>query len=268
MLIISSPLPSAEFCNIKCRESGLKPNAVVIVATVRALKMHGGGPAVTPGKPLADVYQKEDLELLEKGCANLGKHIENAKKFGLKVVVAVNQFSNDTPAELKLVQDYALSVGADQAVPSNHWARGGEGAVPLAEAVIKACEGESEFKFLYDVNLPLDKKIEIIAKEMYGADGIELSDEARQQIDLYTRQGYGHLPICVAKTALSLSDDPSRKGVPTGFTLPITRVRLSAGASFVYPLVGDMSTMPGLTTRPGFYDIDLDPKTGDITGLF
>ncbi len=178
-----------EFCNIKCRVSGLKPNAVVLVATVRALKMHGGGPAVTPGKPLADVYATENLELLEKGCANMGKHIENAKKFGLKVVVAVNQFSNDTPAELKLVQDYAIKAGADHAVPSNHWAKGGEGAVPLAEAVIKACEGESEFKFLYDLDQSLEKKIEIIAKEMYGADGIELSEEAKQQIETMTRQG-------------------------------------------------------------------------------
>ncbi|GHJ90281.1 hypothetical protein NliqN6_6683 [Naganishia liquefaciens] len=257
-----------KFCNIKCRVSGLKPNAVVIVATVRALKMHGGGPAVTPGKPLAEVYQKEDLELLEKGCANLGKHIENAKKFGLKVIVAVNQFATDSEAELKLVADFALRAGADRAVPSNHWAKGGEGALPLAKAVIEACEGDSEFEFLYDVNKPLAEKMEIIAKEMYGADGIDLSDEAKQQIETYTRQGYAHLPICMAKTALSLSDDPSKKGVPTGFTLPINRVRLSAGAEFVYPLVGDMSTMPGLTTRPGFYDIDLNAETGEITGLF
>jgi methylenetetrahydrofolate dehydrogenase (NADP+)/methenyltetrahydrofolate cyclohydrolase/formyltetrahydrofolate synthetase len=230
--------------------------------------MHGGGPPVTPGKPLADVYQQENLELLEKGCANLGKHIENAKKYGLKVVVAVNQFSADSPAELQLVQDYSLANGADYAVPSNHWAKGGKGAVSLAEAVIKACEGESQFKFLYDLDKSLEEKIRIIATEMYGADGIELSEEARKQIETYTRQGFGNLPICMAKTALSLSDDPSKKGVPTGFTLPINRVRLSAGANFVYPLVGDMSTMPGLTTRPGFYDIDLDPETGDITGLF
>lgn len=178
-----------KFCNIKSRVSGLKPNAVVIVATVRALKMHGGGPAVTPGKPLADVYQQEDLGLLEKGCANLGKHIENAKKFGLKVVVAVNQFSADTPAELQLVQDYSLSHGADYAVPSNHWAKGGKGAVDLAEAVIKACEGESQFKLLYDLEKPLEEKIRIIATEMYGADDISLSDEAKKQIETYTRQG-------------------------------------------------------------------------------
>lgn len=175
---------------------------------------------------------------------------------------------NDTPAEMELVQKYALSVGADYAVPSNHWARGGEGAVDLAKAVIEACKEPSQFRHLYDLNLPLVEKMNIIAKEMYGADGVELSPEAQAEVDRYERQGYGGLPICMAKTALSLSDDPNKKGVPTGFTLPIRNVRLSAGASFVYPLVGSMSTMPGLTTRPGFYDIDLDPETGEIQGLF
>jgi methylenetetrahydrofolate dehydrogenase (NADP+)/methenyltetrahydrofolate cyclohydrolase/formyltetrahydrofolate synthetase len=175
---------------------------------------------------------------------------------------------NDTPAEMKLVQDYSLKVGADYAVPANHWAKGGEGAVELANAVIEACKEPSEFKFLYELNKPLVEKIEIIAKEMYGADGIELSAEAKAEVERYESQGYGGLPICMAKTALSLSDDPSKKGVPTGFTLPIRNVRLSAGASFVYPLVGSMSTMPGLTTRPGFYDIDLNAETGEIEGLF
>lgn len=169
---------------------------------------------------------------------------------------------------MALVQEYALKVGADYAVPADHWARGGAGAVDLANAVIEACATPSTFDFLYDLNQPLTKKIEIIAKEMYGADGISLSAEAQAEIDRYEKQGYGGLPICMAKTALSLSDDPSKKGVPTGFTLPIRNVRLSAGASFVYPLVGDMSTMPGLTTRPGFYDIDLNPDTGEIEGLF
>ena len=175
---------------------------------------------------------------------------------------------NDTPAEMKLVQDYSLKVGADYAVPANHWAKGGEGAVELANAVIEACKEPSKFKFLYELNKPLVEKIEIIAKEMYGADGIELSAEAKAEVERYESQGYGGLPICMAKTALSLSDDPSKKGVPTGFTLPIRNVRLSAGASFVYPLVGSMSTMPGLTTRPGFYDIDLNAQTGEIEGLF
>lgn len=177
-------------------------------------------------------------------------------------------YSNDTDAEMALVQKYALSVGADYAVPANHWARGGEGAVELAQAVIEACSTPSTFDFLYDLNQPLVNKMRIIAQKMYGADDVKLSPEAEKEVERYEAQGYGGLPICMAKTALSLSDDPSRKGVPTGFTLPITNVRLSAGASFVYPLVGDMSTMPGLTTRPGFYDIDLDPETGDIEGLF
>lgn len=169
---------------------------------------------------------------------------------------------------MKLVQDYALKVGADYAVPANHWAQGGAGAVELAKAVVDACAEPSRFRFLYDLNLPLLEKMNIIAREMYGADGVELSPEAAAEVERYEKQGYGGLPICMAKTALSLSDDPSRKGVPTGFTLPIRNVRLSAGASFVYPLVGDMSTMPGLTTRPGFYDIDLNPETGEIEGLF
>ncbi|RXK42296.1 methylenetetrahydrofolate dehydrogenase (NADP) [Tremella mesenterica] len=257
-----------KFCNIKCRVSGLMPNAVVLVATVRALKMHGGGPIVTPGKPLDAVYTKEDLDLLRKGCGNLGKHIENAKKFGLKVVVAINKFSNDTDAEISLIQSYALSVGADHAVPSSHWSYGGPGASKLAQAVIEACSTPSSFRFLYPLSLSLIEKITIIAKEMYGASSISLSPMAKENVDKYTSQGYGGLPICMAKTALSLSDDPNKKGVPEGFVLPITNVKLSAGASFVYPLVGDMSTMPGLTTRPGFYDIDLNVDTGEVEGLF
>lgn len=256
-----------KFCNIKCRVSGLKANAVVLVATVRALKMHGGGPEVTPGKPLADTYLNEDLEILEKGCVNLGKHIENAKAYGIKVIVAINQFTNDTPAELALVQKYALAHGADQAVPSNHWAKGGEGAVDLANAVIKACEEDNDFQYLYDVNASIEDKIETIAKRMYGADGIDISDEARTQIETYTRQGFANLPICMAKTPLSFSHEPSRKGVPTGFTLPIRKVRLAAGAGFIYPLCGDVQTLPGLSTRPGYYDIGLDDN-GEIQGLF
>ena len=256
-----------KFCNIKCRVSGLKANAVVLVATVRALKMHGGGPEVTPGKPLAETYLKEDLETLEKGCCNLGKHIENAKKYGIKVIVAINQFTNDTPAELALVQKYALAAGADQAVPSNHWAKGGEGALELANAVIKACEEDNDFHYLYDVEKPIAEKIETIAKQMYGADGIDISPEAQVQIDTYTRQGFNNLPICMAKTPLSFSHEPARKGVPTGFTLPIRNVKLAAGAGFLYPLCGDVQTLPGLSTRPGYYDIGLD-EDGEIQGLF
>ncbi|GBE82083.1 C-1-tetrahydrofolate synthase [Sparassis latifolia] len=257
-----------KFCNIKCRVSGLTPNAVVIVATTRALKMHGGGPDVTPGKPLHETYTKEDLVTLKEGCKNLVKHIENSRKFGLKVIVAINQFSSDTPAELELVRLESLAGGADAAVVSNHWAEGGAGAKALAEAVIAACEGPSNFKFLYDLNLPIEEKITIICRDIYGADGIELSEQARKQIETYTRQGYSHLPICMAKTQYSFSHDPKLKGVPTGFTVPIRAIRLSAGAGFLYPILGDMQTMPGLGTRPGFWEVGLDPVTGRVVGLF
>ncbi|TFY60788.1 hypothetical protein EVG20_g7293 [Dentipellis fragilis] len=257
-----------KFCNIKCRVSGLTPDATVIVATTRALKMHGGGPDVTPGKPLAETYTKEDLVTLKEGTKNLVKHIQNSKKFGIKVIVAVNQFATDTPAELELVREEALAGGADAAVISNHWAEGGAGARALAEVLITACESESEFKFLYDLNLPIEKKIEIICKEIYGADGIEFSDLAKSQIETYTRQGYDGLPICMAKTQYSFSHDPKLKGVPTGFTVPIRSVRLSAGAGFLCPLLGDIQTMPGLGTRPGFWEVGLDPDTGRVVGLF
>lgn len=257
-----------KFCNIKCRESGLVPDAVVLVATVRALKSHGGGPDVSPGKPLSDVYTQENLEILDAGCGNLGKHIQNAKQFGLKVVVAVNKFASDTQAELDLVVRRALEAGADAAVPSDHWANGGEGAIPLAKAVIEQLQHtESQFQFLYELDQPIEAKIETIARRMYGADGIEILPEAREQIDRYARQGFAHLPICMAKTHLSLSHDPALKGVPTGFTVPIRSVRLSAGARFLYPLCGAMQTMPGLSTRPGYYDIDLDDN-GQVIGLF
>ncbi|CAE6509026.1 unnamed protein product [Rhizoctonia solani] len=257
-----------KFCNIKCRISGLVPDATVIVATTRALKMHGGAPDVTPGKPLHDTYLKEDLVTLKEGCKNLGKHIQNAKAFGIKVVVAVNQFATDTPAELELVKNEALSFGADAAVVSNHWAKGGEGARDLAEALIQACEsGQPDFKFTYDLDLPIAYKINAIATKVYGADGIELSELAAKQIATYEAQGYGNLPICMAKTQYSFSHDPKLKGVPTGFTVPIRAVRLSAGAGFLYPLLGDMQTMPGLGTRPGFWEVGIDEK-GQVVGLF
>ncbi|KAF7976684.1 hypothetical protein HWV62_5824 [Athelia sp. TMB] len=257
-----------KFCNIKCRVSGLKPDATIIVATTRALKMHGGGPDVTPGKALAETYTKEDLATLEAGCANLVRHIENSKKFGIKVLVAINQFATDTEAELALVRDLALKGGADAAVVSNHWAEGGAGAVNLAKALIATCEGPSGFKFLYDLDRPIEEKITTIAKEIYGADGIELSELAQKQVDTYARQGYGGLPICMAKTQYSFSHDPKLKGVPTGFTIPIRAVRLSAGAGFLYPILGDMQTMPGLGTRPGFWEVGLDPESGRVVGLF
>ncbi|KAL5523161.1 ADE3_1 [Sanghuangporus sanghuang] len=258
-----------KFCNIKCRVSGLKPDATVIVATTRALKMHGGGPEVTPGKPLHETYTTENLEILHGGCKNLARHIVNSKKFGIKVVIAINKFASDTPAELELIRQEALAAGADAAVVSNHWARGGAGALDLARAVVSVCESsESHFRFLYESDKPIVEKIEVVCKEIYGADGVELSEAAQKQVEMYTKQGYAGLPICMAKTQYSFSHDPKLKGVPSGFTIPIRSVRLAAGAGFLYPLLGDVQTMPGLGTRPGFWEVGLDPDTGRVVGLF
>ena len=256
-----------KFFDIKCRYSGLVPDAVVLVATIRALKMHGGGPAVKAGQPLDHAYTEENLELLEKGCGNMVAHIKNAKRFGIPVVVAVNKFKDDTDAEIELVRKIAKEAGAEDAVMSNHWAEGGAGAVELGKAVIAACQKPSDFKFLYPLDISIKEKIEIIAKEIYGADGVEYSPEAEKQIETYTRLGFDKLPMCMAKTHLSLSHDAKLKGVPTGFTIPIREIRASVGAGFLYPLVGQMSTMPGLPTRPVFYDVDID-ENGRVVGLF
>lgn len=256
-----------KFFNIKCRSSGLIPNVVVLVATIRALKMHGGGPIVTAGTPLPKEYTEENLELVESGFSNLNKQIDNAVKFGVPVVVALNKFGTDTQAELDRVQSLCRENGAFDAVICTNYAEGGAGAVALAEAVKKAAQQQSTFKFLYQLDLPIEDKIEIISKEIYGADGVDISPLAMEQIARYRRQGFNDLPICMAKTHLSLSADPARKGAPKGFRIPIREVRASIGAGFLYPLVGTMSTMPGLPTRPCFYDIDIDPETGAITGL-
>jgi formyltetrahydrofolate synthetase len=256
-----------KFFNIKCRYSGLLPNCVVLVATIRALKMHGGGPKVTAGQPLASAYTEENLPLLEKGCANLTKMIQNAKRFGIPVVVAVNRFQHDTTAEIDLVRKLAKQAGAQDAVLANHWAEGGAGAIELGEAVIKACDMPSKFQFLYPLEMSIKDKIETIVREMYGGAGVEYSLEAEKKIALYNRLGFDKLPICMAKTHLSLSHDPTLKGAPTGFTVPVRDVRASVGAGFLYPLLGTMSTMPGLSTRPGYYEIDIDPTTGKIVGL-
>jgi len=256
-----------KFFNIKCRYSGLVPNAVVLVATIRALKMHGGGPKVTAGAKLDAAYTSENLELLEAGGANLAKHIEIARKFGIPVVVAVNRFGTDTDAEIALVKQIAKAAGAEAVAMSDHFARGGDGAIELAEAVVAACEKPSRFQFLYDVDQPIKVKIETIAREVYGADGVSYEPLAEKQIEQYEAAGFGQLPICMAKTHLSLSHDPELKGVPTGFTVPVREVRVSAGAGFVYPLLGAMSTMPGLPTNPAFMNIDID-ENGRVMGLF
>jgi formyltetrahydrofolate synthetase len=256
-----------KFFDIKCRYSGLIPNCVVLVATVRALKMHGGGPQVKPGMKLDKAYTEENLDLLEAGLGNLGVHIRNALKFGVPVVVAVNAFADDTDAELEMVRKYAKEQGAEDAVKSSHWADGGRGAKELAEKVVEACEKPSNFKFLYPLDLSIKEKIEIIAKEIYGADGVSYEPMAEKQIASYEKAGFGDLPMCMAKTHLSLSHEPDRKGVPKGFTVPIREVRASVGAEFIYPLLGKMSTMPGLATKPAFMGIDID-EDGNITGLF
>eukprot|EP00877_Chromochloris_zofingiensis_P000246 jgi/Chrzof1/10221/Cz04g33040.t1 len=256
-----------KFMNIKCRASGLTPDCAVIVATVRALKMHGGGPPVVAGTPLPHEYTTENVELVTKGCCNLERHITNAKMYGVPVVIAINAFATDTAAELEAVRTAALEAGAEAAVVTRHHALGGAGAVELAEAVVAACHKPHDFKFLYDAELPIKEKIEIIAKRTYGAADISYSPQAEAQIDKYTRMGFDKLPICMAKTQYSFSHDATLKGAPSGFTLPIRDVRASVGAGFVYPLVGNMMTMPGLPTRPCFYDIDIDPETGRIVGL-
>jgi formyltetrahydrofolate synthetase len=257
-----------KFLDIKCRYSGLVPNVIVIVATVRALKMHGGGPKVVAGRPLDPAYTEENLALLERGAANLAKHIENAKLFGIPVCVAVNSFRYDTAAEVALVQRIAREAGSEGAFKCTHWMDGGTGAVELAEAVVGAAKQTSHFEYLYPLDWPIKKKIETIATRVYGADGVDYLPEAEAKVGLYTRLGFDKLPICMAKTHLSLSHDPSLKGRPTGWRLPIRDIRASVGAGFLYPLCGTMQTMPGLPTRPVYYDVDLDLKTGKVVGLF
>ena len=257
-----------KFMNIKCRASGLVPNAVVIVATVRALKMHGGGPKVVAGRPLSDEYLKENLDLLAKGLPNLAAHVRNARRYGVPAVVAVNRFSSDTEAEIALVRKAALEAGAEDAVMSDHWAAGGAGAAALARAVMAACDKPADFRFLYPLEWDIKRKIETIAAEMYGAEGVDYAPAAEAKISLYTRLGYDRLPICMAKTHLSLSHNPAWKGVPTGFRFPVRDVKASVGAGFLYPIAGEMRTMPGLPTRPAFYDVDIDPETGKVVGLF
>jgi formyltetrahydrofolate synthetase len=257
-----------KFLDIKCRYSGLIPSCVVLVATVRALKMHGGGPKVVAGKPLDSAYTDENLDLLRKGLPNMQHHIKNILRFGVPAVVAVNSFATDTKAEVELIREAAVAAGAEDAVVCTHWADGGKGAVKLAEVVLKAVEKPSNFKFLYPLDWSIKQKIEILATKIYGADGVEYAPEAEKKIQLYTRLGFDKLPINMAKTHLSLSHDPALKGVPKGYKFPIRDIRASVGAGFLYPLAGEMRTMPGLPTRPVFYDVDLDLETGRVVGLF
>lgn len=257
------------FFNIKCRTSGLVPDTVVIVATVRALKLHGGGPDVKPGAPLSDTYLNEDVDLVRKGAANLKKQIENARSYGSPVVVAINRFVTDTDAELEAIREEAMSAGAFDAVSTNHWEEGGMGAIDLAKSVIKATDApRDDFKLLYETEgTTPEEKLNIIAREMYGASGVELSEAARAKIETYTKQGFGHLPICIAKTQYSLSHDPKLKGVPAGFTMPIRDLRASVGAGYLYALAAEIMTIPGLPTHAGFMNVEVNDD-GEIDGLF
>ncbi len=257
-----------KFLNIKCRYSGLKPDAAVIVATVRALKMHGGGFEFIPGQGVdKKLMDTPNVEAVAKGCQNLEKMIENMKMQGVPVVVAINHFVADSDEEIEAVREKSIGAGAEDAVVSKVWLEGGNGGTELAEAVHQAAQKPSDFKFLYPLDWPIDKKIETIATKIYGADGVNFLPEAQEKIDLYTKQGYGDLPICMAKTHLSLSHDPNLKGRPTGFTVPIRDIRVSAGAGFLYPLLGEMRTMPGLPKVPAGTNVDIDDD-GNIVGLF
>ncbi|EON68712.1 C-1-tetrahydrofolate synthase, cytoplasmic [Coniosporium apollinis CBS 100218] len=256
------------FFNIKCRSSGLVPDVVVIVATVRALKVHGGGPEITPGAQLDEVYRTENIEVLRKGCVNLKKHISNAKQFGVPVVVAINKFETDTDAEVEVVREEAIAAGAEDAISANHWAEGGRGAIDLAKGVISASSQPKDFKLLYDLEGSVQERIEKIGKVMYGAEKVEFSELAQKKVDSYVKQGFGKLPICIAKTQYSLSHDPALKGAPSGFTVPIRDVRMAAGAGYLYALAADIQTIPGLPTAPGYLNVDVDTETGEIEGLF
>jgi formate--tetrahydrofolate ligase len=257
-----------KFMDIKCRASGLQPSCVVLVATIRALKMHGGAGNVVAGKPLPKELTGENLVALEKGAANMAAHIRIARLFGVPVVVAVNRFSTDTDKEIKLLEKVALEAGAFRAVMTDHWAKGGAGAEELARATIEACEQKRDFRFLYPLDIPIKDKIEAIAMKVYGADGVDFLPAAQKKLKLYTDLGYDKLPICMAKTHLSISHEPTWKGVPKGFRLPVRDIRASVGAGFLYPLCGDMRTMPGLPSRPAFEAVDIDFETNRVKGLF
>jgi len=257
--------------DVKCRQSGLKVDCAVIVATVRALKQHGGAFHLRPGMPYSSVKQAaetENLPAIEKGCANLARNIEIAKMYGVPVVVSVNRFTADTDKELELVRRKALEAGADGAAICEGWAKGGEGALELANEVVKAVKKPHKMKFLFPDDVSIKEKIETIATKVFGANGVDYSAEAEQRIKLYTELGFGWMTVNMAKTHLSLSHDPNWVGVPKNYKLPIRDIRASVGAGFFYPLCGVFPTMPGLPSRPAFVDVDVDLETGLTKGLF
>ena len=253
------------FFNIKSRASGLRPDAAVVVATVRALKAHSGKYKIVAGKPLPEDLLAENPDDVLAGAANLRKQIENVRLHGVSPVVAVNAFPTDHPSEHDAIREVAAAAGARSAV-CTHFADGGRGAAELAEAVAEAAEEPSDFHFLYPSEASLREKIETVATRVYGAAGVEYSPQAGKQLDTYEKAGFGTLPVCIAKTHLSISSDPSLKGAPTGWTLPVREVRASVGAGFVYPICGEIRTMPGLGTNPAAARIDLD-ENGEIVGL-
>ncbi|HOX16814.1 MAG TPA: formate--tetrahydrofolate ligase [Spirochaetales bacterium] len=256
-----------KFVDIKCRTSGMYPDAAVLVATVRALKMHGGGPKVTPGKPLAAAYTSPDVELLRKGLSNLEAHLGILRSFGVPAVVAINAFPTDSQAEWDLIREAATKAGAVDAVVTHNFAEGGEGAADLARAVAKAAELPSKVQPFYPLELSVKEKIERIATGVYGASRVEYSAEAEKAIEAWSSLGYDKLPVCMAKTQYSLSHDPALKGAPKGFVFPVNDLRLAAGAGFIYPLSGEITTMPGLPSKPGYLGMDIDVETGRVVGL-
>ena len=261
----ASDLGMEKFMDIKCRQSGLVPDCVVVVATIRALKMHGGAGATTIGKALPESLLREDLPALERGCANLERHLANVAAFGVPAVVAINGFPTDTPAEVELVQAFARRAGAVDAVSSLVFVKGGEGGQALAEAVVRACEAPKNFSLLYPDEWTVEQKMTRIAQSMYGADGLEISELAARKIEHFTRLGWARLPICMAKTQMSLSHDPKRLNAPTGFKIPVRDLHASVGAGFLYALCGSMMTMPGLPSHPAFERVDV--VDGEVNGL-
>lgn len=264
----ASDMGFEKFWNIKCRCSGLKPDAVVLVATVRALKAHGGAPAVKAGLPLDPVYTTENLELLEKGCDNLRAHIDIIRRSGVQPIVCLNAFHTDTPAERELVRKMAAEAGATFAV-SDHWLKGGEGAIELAEEVVRACAIPNDFHYLCDLSEPLKDRIEKQVKEVYGGDGVDFEPSALKRLEeLQADPATAHLPICMAKTQYSLSHDPNLHGRPTGWRMPIRDVLIYQGAGLVVPVAGEIKLMPGTSASPAYRRIDVDVETGKVKGLF
>jgi len=264
----AADMGAEKFFDIKCRTSGMAPDCAVVVATVRALKVHSGRFQVAQGKPLPPELNQENLDALGEGCSNLEAQIANVRAFGVPVIVAVNRFGTDTEAELALVRERALEAGATEAVTSEVFARGGEGGRELAEAVHRAAHsGKARFKPIYELDETLASKVECLATRIYGADGVDFSERAQADLARLEKAGHGKLPICVAKSQYSLSHDPSKKGRPRGYRFPVRELRLSAGAGFVVVLAGDIMTMPGLGRNPGYKRVDLDAQ-GRVKGLF